>query len=135
LRKVGDRLSGVARRLGYLEARIYYKQRGYNPLAIVSNSFYPWLELPVWKFIDNGFGRQAASDQDFISQQQERAFTAQVNKDWWDEYRLSLYDFDYAAKFRPKDVSDRFIGLSLDDVSAKDEDTFTTLKFKEVNIV
>jgi hypothetical protein len=132
LRGVGDRLSGIDRRLGYLVSKVFYRQQGYNPFNSLN---YSWIELPVWKFVDNGFSTQEASDQDFMSQAQERSLTITINKTWWELNRDRLYDYDYGILVRPKALNERYVIASLTDAQAKDEDTFATLSLKEVKLV
>ena len=127
LRRVGDRLAKIDRRLGYLVARFYWRQSGID----LDGNQYEWAELPVWKVDDNGFGSGDADSQSFGSESKEKEFTIKINKDWWESNRSSELRYEYGFRLR---ATDNLLPCALTGESSSDGDTFSTLNFREVKL-
>lgn len=125
LRKVGDRLSRIDRRLGFLEARFYWRRSGVDSIL----QPFLWEEIPSWKVSGGGFGSTDGDSQAFIGEQKERSFSVEVNKDWFDTHRGNELKYEYGFKFGNDDVLKPCTFLNH---SANDADTFSVISFQEV---
>ena len=127
LRRVGDRLAKIDRRLGYLVGRFYWRQSGVD----VNNIQYVWAELPTWEVKDNGFSGDDADGQSFGSESKEKQFTVKINKDWWEANRGSELRYEYGFRLRD---GDNLLPCALTGESSSDGDTFSTISFREVKL-
>lgn len=127
LRRVGDRLAKIDRRLGFLEARFYWRSSGTNEFY----QPYEWQELPLWSASNSGFGATDGGDQVFIGEQKERSFSVKVNKDWFEVHRGNELKYEYGFKFSTDDTLKPCTFLNH---SANDADTFSTISFQEVRL-
>jgi hypothetical protein len=125
LRRVGDRLAKIGRRLGFLEARFYWRRSGVDGLL----QPYEWQEIPSWEVSNSGFGATDGGDQVFIGEQKERSFSVKVNKDWFESHRGDELKYEYGFKFAD---TDDIKPCSFLNHSANDADTFSTISFQEV---
>jgi hypothetical protein len=125
LRRVGDRLAKIGRRLGFLEARFYWRRSGVDGLL----QPYEWQEIPSWEVSNSGFGSTDGGDQVFIGEQKERSFSVKVNKDWFEAHRGNELSYEYGFKFSTDDALKPCTFLNH---SANDADTFSTISFQEV---
>ena len=127
LRRVGDRLSKIDRRLGFLEARFYWRSSGTNEFY----QPYEWQELPLWSASNSGFGATDGGDRVFIGEQKERSFSVKVNKDWFEAHRGNELRYEYGFKFSD---TDELKPCSFLNHSVNDTDTFSTISFQEVRL-
>ena len=127
LRRVGDRLAKIDRRLGFLEARFYWRSSGTNEFF----QPYEWQEIPSWNVSNNGFGATDGGDQVFIGEQKERSFSVKVNKDWFEAHRGNELKYEYGFRFADDDA---LKPCSFLNHSANDDDTFSTISFQEVRL-
>lgn len=127
LRRVGDRLAKIDRRLGFLEARFYWRSSGTNEFF----QPYEWQEIPSWNVSNNGFGATDGGDQVFIGEQKERSFSVKVNKDWFEAHRGNELRYEYGFRFADDDA---LKPCSFLNHSANDDDTFSTISFQEVRL-
>jgi hypothetical protein len=127
LRIVDDRIALVDRRIGFLQARFFWRQSGVD----ATNTIYPWKELPTFEVKDSGFGGGDADGQSFGSEAKEKLFTVKINKTWWEVNRANELRYEYGFTFRD---DDKLLPCALLSESSPDDDTATSLQFREVKL-
>lgn len=125
LRRVGDRLAKIDRRLGYLVIRVYARKQGTD---IPLRQEYAWEELSVW---DCAFSPAATNGdgQSFISEKSETAFSVKLNKDWEVANRAIAPYLQYAIS-QNNGVDKNY--CSFVELVAQDKETFASLSLRSM---
>lgn len=111
LRKVGDKIAKVNRKLGFLSSRLYFLPAGQTTPA----------EVPLWVCQDQGL---TPAPWDTGEQPISHRYSCQVNRNWWEANKA----------IRGRYRLDRGDGvqhdLILENQTVNETDTYATLDFK-----
>jgi|GEM_PF-1901597 len=129
LQKVNLRLATIARRLGFLRGRAFYRVKGTNP---ATNKPYDFQEIPILSFEDGGFGGSDASGTDFVSESYSRNISISVNRSWLDIHAKLLPEYILAVRFLEDST---LVPVSVKNQVVGDDTTTATINLFEAKIV